>query len=477
MTNDLYALLIAGGAGTRLWPLSRGSTPKQLLALSGGQHSLMQHAFRRLARAVVPEHIHTVTSQAYDRAVLAQLRAIEPDYAPENVLAEPMGRDSAAAVLWGALRIDHLAPDAVAAVVWSDQKIGKEAAFDAALAQAYQAVRDGGLAAIGVRATTPSTKLGCIKLGTESSAGVYHADQFIEKPDYDTAQRFVAEGCYLWNPGVFVFKVQTLLEEFARHAPTMLDVFRKHARSQASCDWLDVDLITEIYAELPRISIDHLLLEKTDRLSLLAADLDWSDLGTWDELYLQAEKDADGNAKTGNVVTVDTQNTYIHGSKRLIAALGVEDLIIVDTEDALLICDLARVQDVKHLVAQLKERGFGEVVEGFGENVRPWGSYAVLAEGTGYKVKCLEILPHQKLSLQLHEQRAEHWVVVEGQARLTRGEQTRDYQPSEYLYIPKDTKHRIENATDEVVRIIEVQRGDYLGEDDIVRFEDVYGRA
>ncbi len=473
MTTDFYALLIAGGAGTRLWPLSRGSTPKQLLALSGGKHSLMQDAFQRLARAVAPERIHTVTSRAYDGAVLAQLREMAPDYAPENVLAEPVGRDSAAAVLWGALRIEHLAPDAVAAVVWSDQKIGNEDAFDAALARAYQSVRNGGMVALGVRATTPSTKVGYIKLGAESPAGVYHAEQFVEKPDYDTAQRYVAEGCYLWNLGIFVFKVETLLAEFARHAPAMLEAFRDHAPS----DWLDPASIAAIYAGLPRISIDHLLLERTDTLSMIPAELDWSDLGTFDELYARAEKDGEGNAKTGNVVTLDTQNTYIHGGKRLITALGVKDLIIVDTDDALLVCDLSRVQDVKRLVEHLRENGFNEFVESANENVRPWGSYAVLAEGPGYKVKCLEILSHQKLSLQLHKQRGEHWVVVEGQARLTCGDETRDYQPGDYLYIPMDTKHRIENATDEVVRIIEVQRGDYLGEDDIVRFEDVYGRA
>ena len=477
MTNDFYALLIAGGAGTRLWPLSRGSTPKQLLALEGGQHSLMQHAFRRLARAVPPDRIHTVTSQAYDSAVLAQLRDMQSDYPPGNVLAEPMGRDSAAAVLWGALRIDQLAPDAVVAVVWSDQKIGNDVAFDTALEQAYQTVRDRGLVAIGVPATRPSTKLGYIKLGAEAVSGVHHAEAFIEKPDAGTAAAFVAAGCYLWNPGIFVFKVRTLLEEFARHAPAMLDVFHEHARLREPCDWSDLELIAAIYPELPRISIDHLLLEKTDELSLIPAELDWSDLGTWDELYLQAGKDADGNAVIGTAVTMDTRNTYIHVGSRVITTLGVEDLIIVDTEDALLVCDMSRVQDVKLLVARLQEMGFTNVVESFGENVRPWGSYAILAEGPGYKVKCLEIRPQQKLSLQLHKQRAEHWVVVEGQARLTCGEEARDYQPSDYLYIPKDTKHRIENATDEIVRIIEVQRGDYLGEDDIVRFEDVYGRA
>lgn len=416
MMDDLYGLLIAGAAGTRLWPLSRGSTPKQLLALNGDKHSLMQAAFRRLRRAVAPERIHTVTSQACVGAVLAQIREMEPDYAADNVLAEPMSRDSAAAVLWGALRIERLARDAVLAVVRSDQKIGNEAGFDEALGQAYQSARDGGLVAIGVRASRPSTKRAYIKLGRKRTAGVYHADRFIDRPDRTTAERLVSDGSYVWNAGIFVVEVQALLDEFQRHAPAVLDVFREHGRSRQVCDWRDLELIAKIYAGLPRISIDH-LLEKTDCLSLIRADLDWSDPAAWDELYLQVEQDAEGNAATGKVVTLDTRNTYIRGGKRLIAAMGVKDLVIVDTDDALLLCDMSRVQDIKRLVAHLQESGFTGVVDGFGENVRPWGSYTVLEEGPGYKVKSLQIRPKQKLSLQLHHERAEHWVVVEGQAR------------------------------------------------------------
>ena len=476
MAEHLFGLLIAGGAGTRLWPLSRGSLPKQLLPLGGGKTSLLQDAFGRLARAIAPERIFTVTSLAYDGAVYAQLQDIAPKYPRGNVLAEPIGRDSAPAVLWGALRIAHQEPEALVAVVWSDQMIRNEAAFDRALGIAEATVREGGLAAIGVPANRPSTTLGYIKMGPELQAGIYEAERFIEKPDRVTAERLVAEGNYLWNPGIFVFKVRTLLEEFERHAPTMMGHFREHAKHLRDNDWTDAHLIKAIYARLSRESIDYLILERTDRLRLVPADLDWSDLGTWDELYFQADKDAHGNAVTGHAVMLETRNVYIRGGKRLIATVGVEDLIVVDTDDAVLICDLRRVQDIKHLVEHLKEHGMPEA-DGSGATMRPWGSYAVLQEGPGFKVKILEVHPHHKLSLQLHHHRAEHWVVVEGTARLTRGEEVSDLSASEYFYIPQGTKHRIENPTDRVLRIIEVQHGAYLGEDDIVRFEDVYGRA
>lgn len=476
MTEDLFGLLIAGGAGTRLWPLSRGSLPKQLLPLGGGERSLLQDAFGRLARSIPPQRILTVTSLAYDGAVYAQLCELARDYPRSNVLSEPIGRDSAPAVLWGALRIAHQQPEALVAVVWSDQMIRNEPAFDRALRIAAQAVRDGGLAAIGVPANRPATTLGYIKMGPALGEGIYEAERFVEKPDLATAERLVAEGDYLWNPGIFVFKVRTLLEEFERHAPTMMGHFREHAKHLRDNDWSDAHLIKAIYTRLPRESIDYLILEKTERLLLIPTDLDWSDLGTWDELYFQADKDAQGNAVSGNVVTLETRNVYIRGGKRLIATVGVEDLVVIDTDDAVLVCNLARVQDIKHLVEHLKERGLPEV-DGIEASTRPWGSYAVLQEGPGFKVKLLEVRPHQKLSLQLHHHRAEHWVVVEGTARLTRGDEVSDVSASEYFYVPQGTKHRIENATDRLLRILEVQHGAYLGEDDIVRFEDVYGRA
>jgi len=360
--------------------------------------------------------------------------------------------------------------------MWSDQMIRNEKAFDQALEKAYDTVRDGGLAAVGVPANRPSTMLGYIKLGREVDKGVFQAEQFIEKPDRVTAERLVAEESYLWNPGIFVFNVRTLLEEFEHHAPTMMGHFREHARYLKDNDWTSAELIERIYARLSRQSIDYLLLEKTDRLRLVPADLGWSDLGTWDEMYFQAPKDARGNAVSGNAITLETQNTYVRAGKRLITTVGVEGLVVIDTDDAVLVCDMSHVQDVKQLVEHLKERGRPEA-DCVTETVRPWGSYAILQEGPGFKVKLIEVQPHQKLSLQMHNHRAEHWVVVQGRARLTCREEVGEYGTNDYFYVPQGAKHRIENVGEEPLRIIEVQQGGYLGEDDIVRFEDVYGRA
>lgn len=476
MRDDLYGLLIAGGAGTRLWPLSRRAHPKQLLPLSGGAYSLLQDAFGRLVRTVAPAHVYTVTSRAFDAAVYGQIAEIAPEYARCNVLAEPILRDSAPAVLWGTLRIAHRDPEAVVAVMWTDQRIRNEDAFDQALRKAYETARAGGLVAIGVPANRPSTTLGYIKLGPAVGDGVYRAERFVEKPDRATAERLVAEGCYLWNPGIFVFKVRTLLEEFERFAPDMMGLFRGQTKSLRDNDWSDPEAIKAIYSRLSRESIDYLILEKTERLLLIPTELDWSDLGTWDELYFQAPKDEHGNAVTGHAIQLDTRNTYIRGGKRLIATLGVEGLVVIDTDDAVLICDLARVHDIKLLVELLTQRGLPEV-ESFTESVRPWGSFAVLQEGHGFKVKLLEVRPHQKLALQMHRHRAEHWVVVEGRVRFTRGEEVCECAANEYFYIPLGVRHRIENACDETARIIEVQQGSYLGEDDVVRLEDTYGRA
>jgi len=476
MAKNFYGLVIAGGAGTRLWPVSRALRPKQLQALGNSDQSLLQETFGRLSRNLPAENIRVVTSQAYADQVHAQLVALAPDYLIANVLAEPIGRDSAAAVLWGALRIHAEAPDAVMAVVWSDQRIRREQAFDEALQLGYGAVQDGGMVAIGVRPSRPATNLGYIRYGRAVQDGVFEVERFVEKPNLPAAKRLIGEGACVWNAGIFVFKVRTLLEEFERHAPSMVGYFREHEDGPATGNWSDPELMQAIYNRLPKESFDYLILEKTDHLRIIPADLEWSDLGTWDEIYYQHDKDENGNAVNGNAVTLDTRNTFIRGGKRLIATVGVEDLVVVDTDDALLIVSMSHVQDIKRLVEILggRERS---LVEGFEQTARPWGSYAVLAEGEGFKVKVLDVNPHQKLSLQMHHQRDEHWVVVLGQAVLTCENQVRNCGPNEHFYIPKGSRHRIENQSDSPVRIVEVQHGAYLGEDDIVRFQDAYGRA
>ena len=472
--DHFFGMILAGGSGTRLWPISRENTPKQTLSLSGSNQSLLQDAFARLSRIVPPARIVTVTGQAHEALILGQIRSLAQAYPAENLLAEPEGRDSAAAVLWGALRIEALDPEAVVALVWSDQMIRKEDVFAAALYRGYEAVKDGGLAVIGVPANRPATNLGYIRTGKEIAQGVFAADRFVEKPDRLTAEKMVAENCYLWNPGIFVLKLRTLLEEYRRLAPEVSGPFDQR-KNGAHANWLDPAVIAEIYAGLPRQSIDYLVLEKTDKLLLIPADLGWSDLGSWDELHLQSKKDAQGNALSGNVLAIHSENIHVRGGRRLIATVGVKNLIVVDTDDALLICSLDSVQDIKQLVTQLREKGASEV-ESFGENVRPWGTYEVLAEGPGYKVKVLTVNPGQKLSLQMHRHRAEHWVVVEGTLFLTRDETVGEFAANDYFHIPAGAKHRIENRGSEVARIIEVQQGSYLGEDDIVRFEDIYGR-
>ena len=478
MNEHLHGLLIAGGAGTRLWPLSRGDRPKQLLPLAGGERSLLQLAFGRLARSMPAEQIRVVTSRVYEAAVHGQLDAVARGYPRGRVLAEPALRDSGPAVLWGALAIAAEDPQALVAVVWADQLVRHEAAFDQALRQAAEAAQAGALVAVGVPADRPLTNLGYIQQGAAQGAGRFRAARFVEKPPLEQAQQMVADGGYLWNPGVFVFPVATLLAEFGRHAPDLLAGFQAHAPAPAegAQGWLDPVRVAKVYEGLRRESLDYAVLEKTDRLELVPAQLGWSDLGTWDELYAQAAKDPHGNAITGPVATVDTHNSLIHAGRRLVATVGVESLVIIDTEDALLVCDMARVQDVKRLVNLLREQGRPQA-ERYEQTERPWGTYTVLYEAPGCKVKSVEVRPGQRLSLQLHKHRAEHWVVVSGRGRLTCGETVAEYGPGGYLHIPQGVRHRIENATEETLSIIEVQQGAYTGEDDIVRFEDVYGRT
>lgn len=470
-----------------MWPLSRKQNPKQLLNLGLSDFSLVQQGYARLGRTVNSGRIHIVTGANHTSQVLAQITQLDKGFTEGNILAEPFGRDSAPAILWGALALARENPEAVAAVVWSDQMIKNEDRFDQCLNRAYEAVKDGGLAAIGVTPTHPATTYGYIQFDKGKSAngdnegnqadGAYPALKFIEKPNLQQAEHLLAEGNTVWNAGIFVFKVRTLLEEFQTLAPALYQAFASACAGNdpSSADWRDPALVKTAFKQAEPGSIDYLILEKTKRLLIVPGDLGWSDLGSWDEVYRQADKDAHGNALSGDVVTVATKNTLVRGSKRLITTVGVENLVIIDTEDALLVCDMSKVQDIKTLVTTLQGQKRYQTEE-LESTDRPWGGYTILHESEGCKVKVLEVNARQKLSLQMHRQRAEHWVVVEGTAILTLGNTEHTANANEYFYIPLGEKHRIENRGEETLKIIEVQQGSYLGEDDIVRFEDTYGR-
>ena len=474
----LYGLIIAGGSGTRLWPLSRTTRPKHLLPLHPSGSTLLVATFARLARSVPPERIYIVTGAQHAQEVLTQVRQVAPGYGEDHVLAEPQGRDSAAAVLWGMLHVLALDPQGSAAVLWSDQVVGPPAVFEAALAQAARVAADGALVAVGIRPTRPDTQVGYIRLGSETKHGAFRAERFIEKPDLEAARRLLEQGQCVWNAGIFVFHAATLVGEFRRLAPALAAVFDKHARAGAgAAQWTDPAVIEAVYAEAPKGSIDYLVLEKTDKLYVLPAELEFNDIGTWDAVWRESPQDGAGNSVVGPALLLDTHNCLVRAQRRLIAVLGARDLVIVDTEDALLVCDLGHAAQVRQLVEELKKLGRPEIDGQDRVATRPWGTYSVLWEGPGFKVKELIVNPGGRLSLQLHRHRSEHWVVTSGQPKLTRGEEARLAGPDSYLHIPAGMKHRIENPGEDPARMIEVQFGSYVGEDDIVRFDDLYGRA
>jgi mannose-1-phosphate guanylyltransferase/mannose-6-phosphate isomerase len=464
----LQPVLLSGGSGTRLWPLSREAHPKQFLPLVGDD-TLLQATWRRVAPLSSAAPL-VVANEDHRFLVAEQLRVIGAPRA--RIVLEPVGRNTAPAIAAAALIASADGGDPLLLVLPSDHVVRDADAFRAAVRAASPAAEAGALVTFGIVPQAPETGFGYIE--ADAGEGVRKVLRFVEKPDAATAQGYLDAGGYYWNSGMFLFRASRFLEELGRHRPDILDAAR------AACGHVDPDgeflrLDRDAFAASPSESIDYAVMEKTDAAMVLPVDIGWNDVGSWSALWDVSEQDADGNARHGDVITVDSRNSYAY-ARRLVALVGVENLVVVETDDAVLVAAKDRVQDVKQVVARLKAERRSQAVL-HREVQRPWGSYDSIDVGNGFQVKRIKVKPGASLSLQSHNRRAEHWIVVRGTALVTRNLDLFELHANQSTYIPIGAKHRLENPGSEMLELIEVQSGDYLGEDDIVRYEDVYGRG
>jgi mannose-1-phosphate guanylyltransferase / mannose-6-phosphate isomerase len=475
---SLIPVILAGGSGTRLWPVSREMFPKQLVRLAG-EGSLLQQTARRILAEAAPERIITVGAKSQDFLVQRQLADVHL-HLGEHRLLEPAGRNTAAAIALAALYARaRLDPDAMLWVCPSDHLMRRPQALLEALAQALPAAGAGEIVTFGIRATRPETGYGYIQAGeaVPGTKGVLRTRRFVEKPDAAAAEAMLTAGGHFWNSGIFLFRAERILEELQAHRPDIRDAVEAAfagLRQGASPGAFEVPL--ELYEAVPAAPIDKAVMEHASRIVIVPCDPGWSDLGSWQALWEQLPKDEVGNAVRGDVWLDEASGCLVHAGRRLVACSGVKDLAVVETDDAVLVADLARGDAVRTLVTALRDAGRPEALA-HGEEHRPWGSFKVLHEGPGFKVKEIVVTPGGRLSLQSHRHRAEHWVVVAGTARITVDDQVLLLEPNQSVHIPLGAKHRMENPGEVPMHLIEVQCGGYLGEDDIVRYEDVYGRS
>jgi mannose-1-phosphate guanylyltransferase/mannose-6-phosphate isomerase len=472
----LVPVILAGGAGTRLWPVSRETLPKQLATLIGDA-SLLQQTARRVLAMAAPDHVVTVGASAQDFLVQRQLAEVSPGLGRHR-LVEPVGRNTAAAVALAALYVSReLGGEALLWVCPSDHLIRDERALQAALEAAIPVAERGELLTFGIAPTRPETGYGYLRAGTPvADAGpVMTVARFVEKPPREAAVAMLAEGGHYWNSGIFLFRADRILEELAAHAPAILDAVRAASADLAETPGGALEVPLERYQAVPAAPIDKAVMERAGRIAMVVCDPGWSDLGSWHALWEQLDQDSAGNATRGDVLLDHAEDCLVIAQQRLVACSGVRDLAVIETDDAVLITDRGRSDAVGGLVQTLKALGRSEAIA-HGEEQRPWGSFKVLHEGPACKVKEIVVAPGGRLSLQSHEHRAEHWVVVAGTARVTVDERVVDLESNQSIQIPLGARHRMENPGSQPMHLIEVQCGDYLGEDDIIRYEDAYGR-
>uniref|UniRef100_UPI004047B8AF mannose-1-phosphate guanylyltransferase/mannose-6-phosphate isomerase n=1 Tax=Vibrio anguillarum TaxID=55601 RepID=UPI004047B8AF len=468
----ILPVIMAGGSGSRLWPLSRQQFPKQFLTLLGND-SMLQTTAQRL-KGIEHAPALVICNEEHRFSVAEQFRANA--IPTSGIILEPVGRNTAPAIALAAMQVINKGDDPLLLVLAADHVIKDEAAFCASVEQAVPFAQADKLVTFGIVPTAPETGYGYIKRGgVQGDDAGFSVSQFVEKPNLATAQDYLASVEYYWNSGMFLFKASTYLAELKTHRPDMFSACEQAmAATQADLDFIRVDKAA--FEACPDDSIDYAVMEKTTQAVVVPMDCGWSDVGSWSALWEVSNKDENGNACRGDVINVDTRNTYVHATEKLVTTIGLDDVVVVETKDAILVAKQSEVQQVKKIVEQLKAEDRSEW-QHHREVYRPWGKYDSIDNGERFQVKRITVKPGEKLSIQMHHHRAEHWIVVTGTAKVTNGDKELLLTENQSTYIPVGVIHALENPGKVPLELIEVQSGSYLGEDDIVRFEDRYGRV
>ena len=462
----MYGLILAGGSGSRLWPLSRELYPKQLLNIQKTE-SLLQSTFLRLKECMPVENIISITGVKHSANVRYQLTSLSES---PMVLSEPIAKNTAPAIILAGKYISEISKsDPVILVVPSDHMIEDSVAFAQTVKEGERLAELGYIVTFGIKPSYPETGYGYVNITNEKLENGFKVKRFVEKPNTDLAKEYISDGNYFWNSGIFMFKASVLLQEAEKCAPEIYGLLQNFDFTKSA------EIPFMEFNKMPNISIDYAVMEKSDKISLVQLKSDWNDLGSLKSIYDVSQKDSDGNVKIGHVLDEGSKNSFMYSSSKLVATIGLEDVVVVETEDAVLVAEKSKADCIKDVVATLKAKN-SETVQTHKTVFRPWGFYTCLQGGDGWLTQVITVSPGHKLSLQSHNHRSEHWVVLEGVATVVLEDNVHTLQKSQSIDIPVKAKHSLQNHTNEIVKILELQKGDYIGEDDIIRYEDMYGR-